>query len=523
LDSDRVVVIGAGIGGLATAIELAAAGCEVRILERAAVAGGKLREIVADGCRVDSGPTVFTLRGVFDALFARAGASLDDHVTLRAADVLARHAWSPAERLDLFADLARSSEAIGDFSGAAEARRFEAFAAAARDVYRTLERPYLHASRPTPWSLTRRVGLARLGALWRIRPFTSLWRALASHFSDPRLQQLFGRYATYCGSSPFHAPATLMLVAHVEQDGVWFVEGGMQRLAEALTRLAQRLGVSIECGAEVSEIEVRGGRVSGVRCTDGRRFDARVVVSNADAAALAAGCFGPAVRTAIAAQPVARRSLSAITWSLAARAEGFPLLRHTVFFSDDYRAEFDDIFRQRRPPRSPTVYVCAQDRTDGEPGSPQERERLLCLINAPAVGDDPSRPGREFESCEERTFRQLEHCGLRILRRSEATVLTTPRDFAQLFPATGGALYGQASHGWQASFRRPGSRTRLPGLYLAGGSTHPGPGVPMAALSGRLAAQSVIEDLASTVRSRRAAMPGGTSMRSATTAGTRSR
>jgi 1-hydroxycarotenoid 3,4-desaturase len=147
----------------------------------------------------------------------------------------------------------------------------------------------------------------------------------------------------------------------------------------------------------------------------------------------------------------------------------------------------------------------------------------LCLINAPAVGDDPSRPGREFESCEERTFRQLEHCGLRILRRSEATVLTTPRDFAQLFPATGGALYGQASHGWQASFRRPGSRTRLPGLYLAGGSTHPGPGVPMAALSGRLAAQSVIEDLASTVRSRRAAMPGGTSMRSATTAGTRSR
>jgi 1-hydroxycarotenoid 3,4-desaturase len=522
LDSDRVVVIGAGIGGLAAAIELAAAGCEVRILERAAVAGGKLREVVAGGCRVDSGPTVFTLRGVFDELFERAGASLDDHVTLRAADVLARHAWSGTERLDLFADLARSREAIGEFSGAAEARRFEAFAAAARDVYRTLEGPYLRASRPTPWSLTRRVGLARLGALWRIRPFTSLWRALASHFSDPRLQQLFGRYATYCGSSPFHAPATLMLVAHVEQDGVWFVEGGMQRLAEALTTLARRLGVAIECGAEVGEIEVRGGRVSGVRCTDGRRFDARAVVSNADAAALAAGCFGAGARSAVAAQPVAGRSLSAITWSLAARTEGFPLLRHTVFFSGDYRAEFDEIFRQRRPPHSPTVYVCAQDRTDRAP-EPPESERLLCLINAPAAGDDPSCPHWEFESCEERTFRQLERCGLRVLRRPEATMLTTPRDFAQWFPATGGALYGQASHGWQASFRRPGSRTRLPGLYLAGGSTHPGPGVPMAALSGRLAAQSVIEDLASTTRSRRAAMPGGTSMRSATMAGTRSR
>jgi 1-hydroxycarotenoid 3,4-desaturase len=124
----------------------------------------------------------------------------------------------------------------------------------------------------------------------------------------------------------------------------------------------------------------------------------------------------------------------------------------------------------------------------------------MCLINAPAAGDDASRPATEFESCEERTFRQLERCGLEVHRTAAATVTTTPRDFARMFPGTGGALYGQASHGWQASFRRPGSRSRVPGLYLAGGSTHPGPGVPMAALSGRLAAMSLIEDLASTAR-----------------------
>jgi 1-hydroxycarotenoid 3,4-desaturase len=182
------------------------------------------------------------------------------------------------------------------------------------------------------------------------------------------------------------------------------------------------------------------------------------------------------------------------------RTEGFPLLRHNVFFSGDYAAEFEDLFGARRPPGSPTVYVCAQDRADAPPGGPAAPERLMCLINAPATGDDPSRPATEYESCQERTFRQLERCGLRVQREATAMVTTTPRDFARMFPGTGGALYGRASHGWRASFSRPGSRSRVPGLYLAGGSTHPGPGVPMAALSGRLAAESLIEDLASTAR-----------------------
>jgi len=496
----RVVVIGAGIGGLAAAIDLARAGLEVVILERGPTPGGKMREAVAAGRPIDSGPTVLTMRRVFDELFDGAGASLEHELPLRRAGVLARHAWGTDARLDLHADVANSSEAIGEFAGAAEARRFDAFATAARDVYRTLERPYLRSSRPTPLSLTWRIGLGRLGELWRIRPFTTLWRALGGHFRDPRLRQLFGRYATYCGSSPFHAPATLMLVAHVEQDGVWLVEGGMQRLAEALATLAGRLGVRIEYGASVAEICVDRGRASGVCLEDGRRLEAHAVVANADVAAFAQGLLGSQVRHAAAAVPAAARSLSAITWSLVGRAEGFPLLRHNVFFSGDYAAEFDDLFGDRRPPGSPTVYVCAQDRADAPTDGPPASERLMCLINAPATGDDPSLPSTEYESCQERTFRRLEQCGLRVHREATATVITTPRDFARMFPGTGGALYGRASHGWRASFNRPGSRSRVPGLYLAGGSTHPGPGVPMAALSGRLAAASLIEDLASTAR-----------------------
>jgi 1-hydroxycarotenoid 3,4-desaturase len=500
MQSPRVVVIGAGIGGLAAAIDMARAGLEVVVVERCPTPGGKMRETVAAGRPIDSGPTVLTMRRVFDELFDRAGASLDGELSLRRADVLARHAWGPGARLDLHADVARSSEAIGEFAGTAEARRFDAFAAAAREVYRTLERPYLRSSRPTPLSLTWRIGPGRLGELWRIRPFATLWRALVGHFRDPRLQQLFGRYATYCGSSPFLAPATLMLVAHVEQDGVWLVEGGMQRLAEALAALAGRLGVRIEYEASVAEILVDGARARGVRLEDGRRLEAAAVVANADVAAFAQGLLGSRVRHAAAAVPVAARSLSAVTWSLVARTEGFPLLRHNVFFSGDYAAEFEDLFGARRPPGSPTVYVCAQDRADAPPGGPAAPERLMCLINAPATGDDPSRPATEYESCQERTFRQLERCGLRVQREATAMVTTTPRDFARMFPGTGGALYGRASHGWRASFSRPGSRSRVPGLYLAGGSTHPGPGVPMAALSGRLAAESLIEDLASTAR-----------------------
>jgi 1-hydroxycarotenoid 3,4-desaturase len=235
-ESDDVIVVGAGMAGLACAIDLAASGFRVTVVERAGRPGGKMREVAVGDARIDSGPTVFTLRWVFDGLFDAAGASLDDHVALKPLDVLARHAWSSAERLDLFADIDRSADAIGDFAGAAEAKGYRAFSAEAGRVFQTLRGAFLTDQLTGPIGLSRRVGLANLGALFALRPFETLWTALGDHFSDPRLRQLFGRYATYCGSSPFAAPATLMLIAHVEQDGVWVVEGGMQRLADAMER-----------------------------------------------------------------------------------------------------------------------------------------------------------------------------------------------------------------------------------------------------------------------------------------------
>ncbi len=480
-----IIVIGAGVGGLTAAALLAARGLPVTLCEAAATPGGKLRAIVAAGRAVDAGPTVFTMRWVFDQIFAAAGERLDDHLTLIPATTLARHAWRGGARLDLFADLDRSAAAVADFGGAAEAAAFRAFMAAAARTYATLKDSFLSRPATSPAGLTRRIGLSRPGDLLSIHPFATLWSTLGRTFRDPRLRQLFGRYATYSGSSPFLAPATLMLIAHVEAEGVWAVDGGMHGIARALAGLAERQGATLRYASPVAEIVVGRGGAEGVVLASGERLPARAVVVNADPQALAAGLFGVGAQRAVPTLPPVDRSLSALTWTGVAAPAGFALEHHNVFFSDDYAAEFADLAAGRLP-GSPSVYVCAADRAGGT--APAGAERVHLIVNAPPSGD--ALGGAAVERAEEAAFATLDACGLTLEHRN--LVRTTPAEFARLFPATGGALYGRASHGWRASFARPGAVTRIPGLFLAGGATHPGAGVPMAALSGRLAAQAVV-------------------------------
>lgn len=519
----RVVVIGAGIGGLVSALLLAQRGLQVTVCEAAAAPGGKMRQLEVDGAAIDAGPTVFTMRWVFDQILAQAGTSLEALVGLQPLAVLARHAWRGAQpgqphTLDLHADLQASADAIARFAGQAEGRRYLAFCDEARRVYQRLEGPHIRSQRPSVMRMVRDLGPSGLATLIGLGPFATLWTRLGQHFRDPRLRQLFGRYATYCGASPWQAPATLMLIAHVEQCGVWSVRGGMHALPQALARLASQRGASLQFGQSVLRILVRNGRACGVRLDDGRELAADSVVFNGDANSLARGLLGSEHASAAPATAHARRSLSALTWAVHARCSGFELERHNVFFCDDYQQEFDDVFHRRRLPQQGTVYVCAQDR-GGTSARPAGRERLLCLVNAPADGDSRPFAPSEIEPCLRRSEDLLQHCGLQMEAQAPRQV-TSPAGFHRLYPGTGGALYGAASHGWMALFRRSSSSSRLPGLYLAGGSVHPGPGVPMAAMSGRLAAEMLLAHLDSTSRSRQGAIYGGTSTASVTTAGT---
>jgi 1-hydroxycarotenoid 3,4-desaturase len=516
----RVVIVGAGMAGLSAAIDLARQGVKVTVCEKSAKVGGKIHQRIVDGLAIDSGPTVITMKWVFDDLLRTAGLRLSDFVTLAPLPVIARHVWSSDERLDLYADVQDSIDAVGRFSSLAEARRFEGFCRESQRLYHALEKAYIRSARPTLLTMTQDLGPQGLLMLGGLGPFASLWRSLGRHFTDPRLRQLFARYATYCGGSPWQAPATLMLIAYVEQRGVWAAEGGMQALGMGMAQAAERLGVEVRLGATVKEILISHGAATGVRLVNGEELPAHSVIFNGEAAALHQGLLGPAAKAAVPTkQGLLPRSLSALTFAIAAEAEGYDLSYHNLFFQPSYAQEFTDVFEKGRLPHRPTVYVCAQDRTPfgGSVGAAQDmpaisRERLFCLINAPARGDGPLFTEEEISACQTDAFALMARAGLRLQFAPHQIHTTTPHQFENMFPASGGALYGMAPHGWMSSFQRPAAQTPISGLFLAGGSAHPGAGVPMAALSGRLAAATLMAHLDSTRRSSRVVISGGMSM-----------
>ena len=478
-----VVVIGAGIGGLAAALDLAASGHSVTLIERRSVPGGKIRQIDVNGAGIDSGPTVFTMRWIFEDLFKAAGLSFDEHVSLSSSPVLARHSWPDGSRLDLFADIEASCDAIAAFSSRKEADAYRQFAAIAAERFATLDHSFMRAQKPSAVGLTRAVGLRGLPKLYATNPFQTLWAELGQIFTDPRLRQLFGRYATYTGSSPFEAPATLALISQAERLGVWLVEGGMVRLPIAIAEAATTAGADIHYNVQAESIE-RRDRDFAISLSNGDSIEAKAVVFNGDVNALSKGMLGNSVKRALPDRRSEDRSLSAITWSLKAEVPDFPLEHHTVFFSGDYTAEFDALARGSIADE-PTVYVCAQDRHNAD--APGSAERLFLLINAPAA----RLSGEKIQQAQDSATSLLSRQGFNVTLSGPDVERRTPDDFERLFPGSDGAIYGWPTHGWNGSFRRAGAETACSGLFTAGGTVHPGPGIPMAAQSGRIAAAAV--------------------------------
>ncbi len=476
------VVVGAGLGGLAAALALAGDGRRVALVEAHPEVGGKIAVARLAGREIDCGPSVLSMRPVFEELFSTAGLRLDEHVELQPLELLARHTWPGGARLDLFADEQRSTEAIAAFAGRGAVDGFRRFLRYAAQLLERLEAPFLRHDNDGLARLMTRVGPRGLVGLARVDFGRTMWRALGDFFRDPRLRQLFARYATYYGCSPFAAPATLNLIAAVEQRGVWTVRGGMIALARAIAAAFTDAGGVVLTGHRVAALESDGHRVSAVRLADGTRLGARHVVFNGDPSRIADGHLGAAIRGAVQPQHEPASS-SAMTWSMLARPEGLELARHTVCFGDDAE-EFDALFDRRELPRRPTVHLCAPDRGTARPS---DVEPVFCLVNAPAGLPSDDTLQSVARAAMEAT---LGACGLRLTALGP-TIAATPTDFAERFPGTQGALWGPATHGSTAAFRRQSCRTAVPNLWLVGGATHPGAGLPMVTLGGLWAARQI--------------------------------
>lgn len=482
----RVAIIGAGMGGLAAALDLACRGVEVTVIERQAAVGGKVRRMRAGAHLIDAGPRVLHLLDVFEALFDDAGSTLGSAVRLQREELLARHIWRDGQQLDLAASPDAARDAIGMFAGAAAARGFTAMLDRAGRIFGVLEQPVVRGPRPTPRSLVAQTGVAKLLG---ISPFATLWDALREHFDDPRLRQVFARCSMNLGMSPLSAPATLLLIAHVEMQGAWRVEGGMTRLTEALRQLAEAKGARFRLGEEVQAIEVSAGRASAVRLAAGEQIAVDAVIANVETAALSGGAFGAAAAKALAGQRQ-RRSLSSLAWAFEADAGAAPLATQLSVMPQPSEAEYAELALRHRLPAASTIHVAAPARAGG--AAPAGAEPLLCTIHAPARADvAPLSPAQTAAAIEAR-FEQLAASGVRL--QPGALDVATPGDFARMFPGSGGALWGAALQGWASLFERPGAATKLPGLFLAGAGVHPGAGLAMAALSGRHAAAAVMAE-----------------------------
>ena len=490
MEREPVIVIGAGIGGLSAAIHLAAAGQRVIVLEKNAAVGGKMGEVCCEGFRWDSGPSVITMRHVLEDLFAVAGRRLQDYLTLLPLDPLTRYFYPDGVRLDLSRDLPHTLAQVAALNER-EVEGYLAFLSYVARLHR-ITGPVFIYDQPPSWRSLKRVSMR--DAL-RVDGLRTMHQAISGFVRSPHLRQLLGRFATYVGGSPYRAPATLNVIAHVELNGgVWYPQGGVYAIARALARLAAELGVELQTESPVERLEVRNGRVCGVCLADGRCLAASAVIANLDVATVYERLLPPgmASRRRMAWLLAAEPSCSAFILLWGVRGNHADLAHHNIFFSSDYRREFDDIFTHGIPPAEPTVYVAITSKTDAG-HAPSGHENWFVLVNAPPVGQAWDWQQQRADTYRDVVQERLAAFGLRPEIVVEQTL--TPLDLERLTGARRGALYGLSPNRRWSAFQRPHNRApEIGGLYFAGGTTHPGGGVPMVALSGRVAAQMVLAD-----------------------------
>lgn len=491
-----VVVIGAGVGGMAVAARLAVKGHEVTIVEQSPTYGGKLARYERDGFVFDTGPSLFTLPAVYRDLFLKTGGALEQAVDLQPIEPAFGYHFADGMSVSVpGVDPAKAAMAFGEAFGGTADDDWRRLVARAGSMWRITREPFLQ-SPLTGWRTL--LSLAKdPGDIRTVAPRTSLRDLGREYLADPRLRQVLDRYATYAGSDPRKAPAVLATIPYIEQTfGAWHLGGGLARLADALAARCRERGVTMRFEADVSGIELEEGRASGVRLADGEVIRADVVVANADASHV----YGDLLtdrRADRAARDLAKTtpSLSGFVLLLAVRGRTSGLRHHNVWFPADYDGEFDAIFGDRpHPVDDPAIYVCAPDDPLMRPDD--DSEAWFVLVNAPRHGDGTRRtvdwdaPGLA-ESYADHVLARLAERGMDVRDRVLWRETRTPADLERATRAPGGSIYGTSSNGARAAFLRPANRSLVPGLFLVGGSAHPGGGLPLVGMSADLVAEMI--------------------------------
>lgn len=487
----RVVVVGAGVGGLAAAARLAALGHQVTVLEQAGTVGGKLGWYAEAGFGFDTGPSLLTLPHLLDDTFAATGGA--SPLRLRLLDPLTRYRFADGSVVQTSPAPEATAQSLDRGLGPGAGRQWHGLLAHGQRLWTATREPFLQ--RPLRGAATL-AGLAarRPADLALVAPWRSLRDLGRRHLGDPRLVQLLDRYATYSGSDPRRAPAALAAIPYAEAAfGGWYVEGGLRRIATALAERAGERGAAIRTGAEVTRVGLAGGQVSGVWLAGGEWLPADAVVTDSDASLVYGRLLAghPAARVQLGRLARAQPSFSGFVLLLGLSGRTPGLAHHTVAFCADYDAEFDAL-AQGRLVEDPTVYVSAPV----DPAcAPAGQEAWFVLVNAARHGPGPGcldwdAPGLA-ERYADRVLAVLAARGLDVRDRVLLRRVRTPADLARDAAAPGGAIYGSSSNGARAAFLRPANRSPVPGLYLAGGSAHPGGGLPLVLLSARIVAELI--------------------------------
>lgn len=488
-----VVVIGAGMGGLATAARLAKRGHKVTIFEASGFAGGKCRTEWISGYGFDTGPSLLTLPAVYRDLFLKTGKRIEHLLQLNPVDPAFTYIFHDGTKV-VFPNLSHNKTVaeISTVFGSQAGEQWHQLLQRAEQMWDASREAFIESELRSPFQILRRKNFIR--DLRTIAPFTSLRDLTAQYTDNPYLKKIIDRYATYTGSDPREVPAVLLTIAFVEEAfGAWHVAGGLGGLATTLENRARDLGVQLHLNSPVKSIAVKGGKATGVTLADGRSFSADAVVANADAE-LVYNQLITKNRKLRAPRKALRKSTPSLSgFSLLLGLKGKSELgHHTVYFPENYDAEFDEIFQRKTPVQDPAIYICNPN--DPKILSNPENESWFVLINAPrhepGVGFDWDAPGVK-EQYAEHILDLMERRGLQLRSRIEVMEIRTPADLARNVNAPGGSIYGTSSNGARSAFLRAKNRSPIKNLYCVGGSAHPGGGLPLVGISAEIVATAV--------------------------------